>query len=159
MPTADNYETFFELEYGKVFRTVYLLVRNKETAEDVTQDAFVQLLNSWRRVSQYDLPEAWVRRVAIRMAVRRARREKKRLHVETQGLAPQERSARDPDVLVAVGGLPPAQRAAVVLFYYEDRPVQEIASLLSCSESTARVHLHKARRKLESILKETSDVA
>ena len=159
MTAAEDYAIFFESEYSRVFRTVYLIVRNRETAEDVTQEAFIQLLNSWRRVSRYDLPDAWVRRVAIRIAMRRARREKKRVVLEALGTVPGEHTTRDPDVLLAIAELPLAQRAAIVLFYYEDRPVREIASLLSCSESTARVHLHKARQRLGSTLKEKTDVS
>jgi RNA polymerase sigma factor (sigma-70 family) len=44
------------------------------------------------------------------------------------------------------------QRAAVVLFYFEDRPVSEVAEILDCSTSTAKVHLHKARKKLAELL-------
>jgi RNA polymerase sigma-70 factor (ECF subfamily) len=47
----------------------------------------------------------------------------------------------------------------VVLFYYEDRPVSEIATILGCSESTAKVHLHRARKSLARILgEEAADV-
>jgi RNA polymerase sigma-70 factor (ECF subfamily) len=60
----------------------------------------------------------------------------------------------DVDVIAAVGHLPRAQRAAIVLHYYEDRPVAEIAQLLGCSESTARVHLHRGRRRLAALLRE-----
>lgn len=45
-----------------------------------------------------------------------------------------------------------SQRTAVVLFYFEDRPVAEIADLLGCAPATARVHLHKARRRLAATL-------
>jgi RNA polymerase sigma factor (sigma-70 family) len=46
------------------------------------------------------------------------------------------------------------QRAAVVFRYLEDRPTSEIAELLGCSESTARVHLHRARKRLSTLLGE-----
>jgi DNA-directed RNA polymerase specialized sigma24 family protein len=42
----------------------------------------------------------------------------------------------------------------VVLFYFEDRSVNEIADLLGCAPGTARVHLHQARRRLASLLSE-----
>ncbi|MBA2634710.1 MAG: sigma-70 family RNA polymerase sigma factor [Chloroflexi bacterium] len=48
--------------------------------------------------------------------------------------------------------MPPRQRAVVALFYYEDRPLTEIAELLGCSHSTAKVHLFKARRRLAGLL-------
>ncbi len=54
----------------------------------------------------------------------------------------------------AIRLLPPAQRAAVVLFYFEDRPAGEIARILGCAESTARVHLVHARARLAELLHE-----
>ena len=64
------------------------------------------------------------------------------------------------DVLDAVRSLPAQQRAAVVLHYFEDRPVAEIADVLGCAPATARVHLHKARTRLAALLdEEVDDVA
>lgn len=57
----------------------------------------------------------------------------------------------------AVRLLPLKQRTAVVLFYFEDRPVAEVAQLLGCSPATARVHLHRARRRLAALLGEVVD--
>ena len=54
----------------------------------------------------------------------------------------------------ALGELPPQQRAAVALFYLEDRPVAEVAEIIGCSPSTAKVHLHQARKRLATILGE-----
>ena len=62
----------------------------------------------------------------------------------------------DPDLMRAVRALPPAQRSAVVLFYFADLPVREIAEIIDCSEATAKVHLHKARRRLGALLQEAA---
>lgn len=70
----------------------------------------------------------------------------------TRGPAPA--APVDIDLLRAVGQLPAQQRAAVVLFYYEDRPVSEIVDLLGCTESAAKVWLHRARRRLADLLDE-----
>jgi Sigma-70 region 2 len=51
-------------------RSVFLIVRDRGRAEEITQEAFVKLYTHWRRVARYDRPDAWVRRVAIRMAIR-----------------------------------------------------------------------------------------
>ena len=65
-----------------------------------------------------------------------------------------------PEVLRAVRELGPKQRAIVVLFYFEDRPMAEIAEIVGCSESTGWSQLHHARRRLAAILGEevTDDV-
>ena len=65
-----------------------------------------------------------------------------------------------PEVLAAVRRLAPKQRAVVVLFYFEDRPMAEIAEIVGCSESTGWSQLHTARRHLAAALSEevTDDV-
>jgi RNA polymerase sigma-70 factor (ECF subfamily) len=154
-----DFSGFFRDEFSPVVRTVHVIVRDRGRAEEIAQDAFVELFARWRKISTYQRPDAWVRRVAIRMAVRSARRERAREVLERQAATPSDPAPRDADVLSAVRGLPAAQRAAVALFYLEDRPVAEVADLLGCSPSTAKVHLHRARRRLAELLgAEASDV-
>jgi RNA polymerase sigma-70 factor (ECF subfamily) len=148
----DEFAAFFQAEYPALIRSVYLIVRDREQARDIAQDAFVQLFSRWRRISRYERPDAWVRRVAVRMAVRTIRREGRRQQMERQLDSTPPSGPLDLDVLRAVAKLPGAQRAAVVLFYFEDRPVAEIAEILACSEVTAKVHLHRARKRLAGLL-------
>jgi RNA polymerase sigma-70 factor (ECF subfamily) len=60
----------------------------------------------------------------------------------------------DIDLVEAIRALTPRQRAVVVLYYFEDRPVHEVADLVGCSASTVTVHLHRARTRLAEILGE-----
>lgn len=155
----DGYARLYEQEYDRVARTVYLVVRDAGRAEDLTQEAFVRLYLRWATVSRYERPGAWVRRVAIRLAARDARRERLRSVVERQGRPPADEHGPDADVLDAVGSLPVRQRAAVVLYYFEDLPVVEVARTLGMSESAVKVSLHRARRALAVMLdEEVSDV-
>ena len=61
------------------------------------------------------------------------------------------------EVLAAVRDLSPKERAVVVLFYFEDRPIAEIAQTLDCSESAAAMRLHRARKRLAVTLSEEVD--
>ena len=69
-------------------------------------------------------------------------------------------SLPDPDVARSVGQLSPMQRAVVVLFYWEDLSVFDIAHTLGVSESTVKQHLFRARNRLADLLGEevTGDV-
>ena len=150
-----EFTAFFRAEYAKVVRTVTVVVGDRAVAEEIAQDAFIQLLDHWAKVCRYERPDAWVRRVAIRMASRAGRRDRLRRVLEIVS-APDE-VVREPvevdsAVYAAVRRLPLGQRTAVVLYYLEDRPVAEVADLMACSASTARVHLHKARRRLAELL-------
>jgi len=161
-PDDVGFSDFFAVEYARVVRTVYLVVHDHGRAEEIAQDAFVQLLGHWSKVAGYDQPGAWVRRVAIRIAVRTARREGARGLLERRSRtwrpdAPADIPLPESEVLAAVRELPTNQRAAVVLYYFEDRPVAEIADALDCAPATARVHLHKARQRLAALLQEEVD--
>jgi RNA polymerase sigma-70 factor (ECF subfamily) len=149
-----DYDLLFSVEFPAVMRTVYLILHELDHAEDITQDAFIQLLKHWKKVSRYDRPGAWVRRVAIRLAMESLRRERLRSALERKSDPPRVRGSSEMDILPAIRQLPGKQRAAVVLFYFEDRPLAEIADILACAESTVRVHLHRARRHLAEILGE-----
>lgn len=151
---TDDYTGFLRAEYAQVLRTVELMLGDREAALDVTQDAFARLYRHWRKACRYDRPAAYVRRIAVNLAISHLRRR----HVQEKtlrALAPPTNMApvySDPSILAAVRKLPPGQRAATVLFYFEDQPSSEIARILGCSESTARAHLHKARARLAHLL-------
>ena len=157
MPDADDgYSTFFREEFVAVTRVSYLVVGSWAVAQEVAQDAFVEAFARWSKVSGYDRPGAWVRRVAIRRAVRVRARDRRR--VEEQDRLDRDRNGEgapdgiDPELLAMILQLPRSQRAAIALHYLEDLPVAEVAEILGCRESTARVHLHRGRSALASRL-------
>lgn len=149
-----EYAWWFRTAFTRVARTVFLIVHDRGHAEEITQDAFLQMLKHWSTVSTYDRPDAWVRRAAIRLAMRQLRRDRLRFEKEKSSSASRYDELPDPDVARAVATLAPMQRAAVVLFYWEDQPVFEIARLLQVSESTVKQHLHRARHRLAVLLSE-----
>lgn len=153
---GDDFDSVFAAEYAPVLRTIFLICHDSHQAQDVTQEAFVELLRHWDKVSRYERPGAWVRRVAIRKLVKAMRREVRRREAEIAFEPPATMGPADIDVLRAVRALPLRQRTAVVLYYYEDRPLDEVAELLDCSPSTAAAHVHRARAKLGGLLQEVS---
>jgi RNA polymerase sigma factor (sigma-70 family) len=154
----DEYEWLFRASYPAVLRTVFLVTRDFGRAEEICQDAYLQLLEHWSTVYDYEHPEAWVRKVAVRMAIRASTRERRRFHLEIVGRDHVEEQQRmewpDVDLARALTSLAPMQRAAVVLYYFEDRPVLEVARVLQVSTSTVKQHLHRARHRLAELLGE-----
>lgn len=161
MRSRDAYEALFVQEYSKVVRVLFFIVHDQGRAEELTQDAFVQLLRHWSKVQQYDQPGSWVRRVAIRLAVKAVAREQRVATAWTR--VDYERSDHlaafpvAPETLAALQDLSGDERAVVVLHYFEDRPVNEIAWLLQCSSSAVKTRLHRARRRLAEVLVEEVD--
>ena len=152
-----SYSERFAAEYPSVLRTIRVIVGDGEVAREVTQEAFVQLFIHWRKVSGYDRPGAWVRRVAIRLAVReRARAARLPMSGLDGGGEPADGVASGLDLAQALRLLPACQRAAIVLHYLDDLPVRAVADALGCRESTAKVHLHRGRARLAALLREES---
>jgi RNA polymerase sigma-70 factor (ECF subfamily) len=152
-----EFEWVFRSTYPTVLRTTFLILHDRGRAEEVTQDAFLRLCERWRGVVRVDHPAAWVRQVAVRSAIRQAKLRRLRL----SSAEPDEPSVHDelPDIDLAraVASLAPQQRAAVALYYLEDLPVDEVATLLGVSTSTVKQHLHRARARLSHLLSETTE--
>jgi len=153
-----DYRQIYTSTYPKLVRTLWFVVHDHELAQEIAQDAFIELHRQWRKVRSYDRPDLWVRRVALRKAQREAARTVRRKRAERFVHSVDAEPAAelpDPDVRAALVQLPPMQRAVVVLFYLEDRPMEEVADLLGCRASTGFVHLHRARHRLAELLSET----
>ena len=150
-----DYTWLFRAHFPSVVSMVLVVVHDRARAEELAQEAFLKLFQNWATVSGYERPDAWVRRVAMRMAVREARREGVRPVLERRG-GSDDREEQPPDVDLAraVQELAPMQRAAVALYYLDDQPVREIARTLQVSESTVKQHLLRARRRLADLLGE-----
>lgn len=155
---VESFAWFFTAEYPQVVRLLTVVLHDGAAAEDLTQDAFVRLHHHWAKVSRYDSPEAWVRRVALNRAFSWRRREGRRHHLELAAdprreAVPEASSDRE-DVLRAVRSLPPRERALVALYHLEDRPLAEVAEVLGLRPGAAKVALHRARRRLAELLAE-----
>ena len=152
-----EFEWVYRSAYSSVLRTVFVVLHDRGRAEEVTQDAFLRLYERWRGLDGIDYPEAWVRKVAVRLAIKQAKRNRGLPVVTVVDETEAADRLPDVDLARAVASLPAQQRAAVALFYLEDRPVDEVAHLLRVSPSTAKQHLHRARARLAELLAETTE--
>jgi RNA polymerase sigma-70 factor, ECF subfamily len=133
------FEAFYRCEYSSVVRAAYLITGDAEEARDVAQEAFARAYERWRSVAKLERPGAWAQRVAVNLAVSWRRRQRARLRsvlpVPGSTVAPDEGI---PDVVAALRHLPPAQRAVVVLRYYADYSIAEVARILGKPPATVR---------------------
>ena len=163
----DDFAEFYQASYRRMVALVAAMTGDQSQAEDIAQEAFARALARWPQVARYDLPEAWVRRVAIRLTVdtvrrmRRAVRLSARLAAGQDGAAHGRRHPEDPlaatALSVALLRLPLPQRQVLVLHYLADLPVEEIARDCGVSPSTVRSRLAAARDRLERELKECDE--
>jgi len=141
--------------YGLALR----IVRRPADAEEVAQDAFVRAWNALPRYRGEARFSTWLHRIVVRRALDRAAVLKGRATRETEIEAAETIAApaSAPDAEARANAarlerlltkLSPSQRAAVTLFYYEDRSVEDVASLLDMPENTVKTHLSRARAAL-----------
>jgi DNA-directed RNA polymerase specialized sigma24 family protein len=111
-----NLEELFRAEYVRLVRALAAASGGSDAAADAVQDAFVAAARHWRRVSRYDEPAAWLRRVAVnrvRDQARARRRRDRALHRLVVPFAHEDPPASDDALLAALTALPTQQRVAV----------------------------------------------
>jgi RNA polymerase sigma-70 factor (sigma-E family) len=136
-------------------RTAYLLCGDWHRAEDLTQSALARLYLAWSRARRTGAVDRYARKVVVRVFLDERRRMWRR-EVPTAELPETAMTAgTSEDRLVVLGALdlvPPRQRAAIVLRYWEDLSVAETAETLGCSEGTVKSQTARGLAALRSHL-------
>jgi RNA polymerase sigma-70 factor (ECF subfamily) len=143
------------------FRVAYGVLRHRQDAEDVAQEAFVKAYRSFRQLRDRDRFRAWLVRMTWRLALDRQRGDRRRavrevLHANgplATG-APDELAAREraSHLWAAIDALPDKLRVAVVLSNIEGHDVAEVARLLNVPPGTVKSRLFLARQRLKEQL-------
>jgi RNA polymerase sigma-70 factor (ECF subfamily) len=147
-----NLEDLYRQEGDRLWRALLGFSGDPEVASDAVAEAYAQVL---RRGGLIRDPQAWVWRAAFRIAAG----ELKRRAATTDRIpdAGYFHEQLDADLIDAVAQLPDRQRAAVVLFYYADSSIRDIAQHIGITPLAVRVHLSRGRSRLKQILGERYD--
>ncbi|HEY8454637.1 MAG TPA: SigE family RNA polymerase sigma factor [Actinopolymorphaceae bacterium] len=139
-------------------RTAFLLTGDHHAAEDLVQSALAKTYLAWGKIRDKGSIDAYVRRVMVnehtawwRRAWRRRERSTDVLPETHAVYQPPEAPERD-EVWELISTLPPKQRAAVVLRYYEDMTEAETAQVLGCSVGTVKSQVSRALATLRARL-------
>jgi len=154
-PATDRLRLVFERSGVALLRLCTLLTKRREDAEDLVQESFIRLAPKLEGLSD-EMVWPYLRQIALNLWKNRLRRlalevrvrAHRRVEPEPAGAAYEERD----EVWGAVLGLPPRQRACVVLRYYEDLTERETAALLRCSVGTVKSQTSKALARLGEVL-------
>jgi RNA polymerase sigma-70 factor (sigma-E family) len=163
--TAANreFERFAAEASDPLLRTGFLMTGNPKDAEDLVQETLLRVARRWNRVRVMDHPAAYARRILVNLVLHDAdRRSRQRTelqpHERAAGVADENaaRALRAVDDLAefcwALAQLPARQRAVLVLRYWSDLPVAEVADILGCSEGTVTSTASRAAARLAEVL-------
>lgn len=159
MDESESVADFYAAAAPRLVALLTLTGSSRDDAEELVQDAFAKLLPRWTRVSAFDDPEAWVRRVALNMRVSRARRASVarrglRLLSSRPTLPPPEPLADRLDLRQALRRLPEEQRTVLVLHYVTDLTAERISADLGVPLGTVKSRLSRGRLALAQLMEE-----
>lgn len=167
-----DYDILVRPMEGRMMRSIWRIVRQREAAEDALQDALALIWRKRHKVARHPNPEALILRIAVTSAYDAVRKGRRRSRHEIAGLPegqakdvapPAEKDIEDRDlraaILGAIGRLPRRQAEAVLLHVVEDQSYEDIAQAMGCSESTVRVHVARGRAELSrQLVRELPDL-
>ena len=147
--SRESVEAVYRADAERLWRAIYAYAGDAEIASDAVAEAFAQVLNRGAAVRD---PAAWTWRTAFRISAGALKTRGAEGQAATS--PPGEHLDRygDPDLLAALRQLPDAQRAAVILFYYADLPIRDIADRLGSNSLAVRANLSRGRGRLRQLL-------
>lgn len=154
------FEQLFELYKSKALRTVYLMTRDKNISEDIVQEVFVSCYTSIKELKNPEYFKTWFYRILTRTTWRYMEKEKRLIPVEDifEKLENQhEKSLLDKleqkessnFLYQEILKLQPKLQTTLILYYYQEFSVKEIAQTMGCLEGTVKSRLYTGRRRLK----------
>jgi RNA polymerase sigma-70 factor (sigma-E family) len=144
-----TFDALYENAYPDMVRLAYLMVDSNAVAEELVQDAFVKVHAKWRSIEH---PRAYLR-TAVVNGCRNERRRRQVVRRLGRKASAENIAEAHPDLLAdALARLAPDRRAALILRYYEDLPVQEVADILGVAPGTVKSMVHRALAELREVI-------
>jgi len=147
LPIGPDWEPLYRSHYAGSVRLAGLLTGDYHHGEEIAQDAFARLLEAGAKV---DNPAAYLRATVVNLSQSRlrrvilARRRPEPAGTDSpgadEGIATRASAGA---IRAALGSLPTRQREAVVLRFYGDLPLAEVAATMGVSEGAVKTHLHR----------------
>ncbi len=152
-----EFTAFADAASSGLLGTAFLLCGDWHTAEDLTQTTLAKLFASWHRIRDKDAVHAYARRTLLNTYLVDCRRKHRRevLTGDPEKLADRAESPNTELRLAlsdALGTLAPKARAVVVLRYWDDMSVDQVAALLGCSPGNVKSQSARALEKLRLLL-------
>ena len=153
--SAEEFTEFVEAVYPHLRRTAFLLCGDWHTAEDLAQTALEKVFVSWRKIRRQDAVHAYTHRTLVNSYL--AHKRLKRTGELLTGWFPEraiEASVPETRIMVldALATLPPRTRAVVVLRYWADLSVEQVAEVLGCSPGNVKRLSVYAMDRLRTVL-------
>lgn len=144
----------FDRHYGRSLSVAQGIVLHRSEAEDVVQEAMTKAFKNLTRFDRRASFGTWLYRIVVNTAIQATRRTRHDRHVVTLEAVSDRITdptgipqLADPDIESALRRLDPEDRAIIVMFYWEDLSLNEIAGAMECTPNAAKTRLFRARER------------
>jgi RNA polymerase sigma-70 factor (sigma-E family) len=144
-----TFEEVYRASFDRMIRVAFMMTGSNEAAEDIVQDAFVGL---FARFDRLDDPVPYLHRSVVNGCLARGRRRRVVQRLGHLTVAESVASLEIDEMWGALKRLSARRRAAVVLRYYIDLPLAEIAEILDCKTGTVKSMLNRALADLREVV-------
>lgn len=157
---ASEMERLMKLYGDRLLRLCFLYLKDRQLAEDAVQDTFIKVYQNYVSFLHEASEKTWITRIAINVCKnylggRWFRQTADSELLETIPAPDETEAALESEMLLrAILQLSEKNREIILLYYYQELKIVEIAGVLEIPEATVSVRLKRARDKLKSILKE-----
>jgi len=136
------------------YRLAYSYVKNKESSLDIIQDSILKALKSIDSLEHIQYLKTWFYRILINTSIDFMHKNKRMIVVEDEildfHLPAEEMEVPDIDLYEAIDHLSPSQKTLIILRFFEDMKIEDIAKTLNVNQNTVKTRLYSTLRKLRS---------
>jgi len=165
--SLENRQKIYDDYFYQVYKIALSMTRNTQAAEDVTQETFLIAFEKYNQLRDSTKAGAWLTSIALNIARAYFNREKRFMTMDPENISIKLQDDEPEQVLERLGqkeiaqvligaihDLPPEFQDVIILKYYHDLEVKEVAELLELPQGTVKSRLSRAREKLRKILEE-----
>lgn len=168
---VDSFNEIYNQYYNKIYFLCLSILRNEADSLDATQEVFIQMYRSISQLKEKSKFDFWINKIAISKCSNIIRKNKKIMLVGEDLEIYENYSFDEPilnpenlvinsdekiQILNIINRLVPKKRIVIILFYYNNLKIKEIANLLECSEGTIKSRLNSARIDIKNYLEKDS---
>ncbi len=154
MNFEDTYQRYGEMLY----RIAFVYTGSPHNAEDILQEVFISLMNNKKEFKSEEHKKAWLIRVTHNKCINMLKSaDSKAICTDELNLGDDNSPEAKIDVIRQISALPVKYKAVIILYYYNDYSVNEIAKALKISKSAVKMRLSRGRELLKIQLEEYSN--
>lgn len=161
----DSFDLLYQDYYLVLYRTALLILGNKEDAEDVLQDTFVSIYKNAKTLSDFEKLSPWIFSILKNTSYTRYKKRKREFPDEfvldksenSPTYLGEDDFAEKSEIQDALMTLKEKEREVLVLYYYNDFSIEEIASICKTFQGTVKSRLYRARKNLKKELLKTQE--